>query len=121
MDSEYEECPEIVKGMYRFTLEELTEFSKHENYHNIELLSTLKIITPEGKEEYRYNADEILQLANINNFEKFFELAQKKCYDPQTFIAVAAEGDIRKYSKNFMDLLMEFGMPNWAINLQYNY
>lgn len=77
MDSEYEECPEIVEGMSRFTPEELTEFSKHENYHNIELLSTLKIITPEGKEEYRYNADEILQLANINNFENFYTCTKR--------------------------------------------
>ena len=83
-DSEYEECPAVVEGMSRFTPEELAEFSKHENYHNIELLSTLKLITPEGKEEYRYNAKEILQLANIKDFSNFFVLAQKEYRDPQT-------------------------------------
>jgi hypothetical protein len=62
----------------------LAEFSKHENYKNIELLSTLKLITPEGKEEYRYNAKEILQLANIKDFSNFFVLAQKEYRDPQT-------------------------------------
>ena len=41
--------------------------------------------------------------------------------NPKEFIAVAAEGDIRKYSKSFIDLLIEFGMPNWAVNLRYNY
>ena len=83
-DSEYEECPEVVEGMSRFTPEELDEFSKHENYKNIELLSTLKLTTPEGKEEYRYNAKEILQLANIKDFSNFFVLAQKEYRDPQT-------------------------------------
>ena len=102
IDSEYEECPEIVEGMSRFTPEELTEFSKHENYHNIELLSTLKFITPEGKEEYRYNAEEILQLANINNFEKFFVLAQKECYDPQT----------KKYRTRFSNDALKFFIRN---------
>lgn len=62
----------------------MAEFSKHENYKNIELLSTLKLITPEGKEEYRYNAKEILQLANIKDFSNFFVLAQKEYRDPQT-------------------------------------
>ena len=55
---------------------------------------------------------------NLNIKNKHFDYAFN---NPKEFIAVAAEGDIRKYSKSFIDLLIEFGMPNWAVNLRYNY
>jgi len=38
--------------------------------------------------------------------------------NPKEFIAVAAEGNIRRYSQELIDLLIEFGMPSWAVNLR---
>ena len=38
--------------------------------------------------------------------------------NPMEFIAVATEGDISKYSQWFIDQLIEFGMPEWAVNLR---
>lgn len=37
--------------------------------------------------------------------------------DPKEFIAVAAEGDMSKYSLEFKTLLVKMGMPEWAFNL----
>ncbi len=36
------------------------------------------------------------------------------------FVAVAAEGDMSKYSKEFKSDLMKLGMPEWVFNLQNN-
>ena len=36
---------------------------------------------------------------------------------PQEFVAVAAEGDMRKYSLEFQNVLKKMGMPDWAFNL----
>ena len=38
--------------------------------------------------------------------------------NPKEFIAVAAEGDMSKYSKEFTEQLIELGMPRWATNLR---
>ena len=48
---------------------------------------------------------------NKSHFEYAFN-------NPMEFIAVAAEGDISKYSQWFIDQLIEFGMPEWAVNLR---
>lgn len=34
------------------------------------------------------------------------------------FIAVASEGDMSKYSIEFKEMLIEFGMPNWMFNMK---
>jgi len=80
----YEECPEIVRAMSRFTPEELSLFAKSENYENIEFLSALQFITSGGKKQYRFTAQEILELANIENIQDFILLAETECFDPQT-------------------------------------
>jgi hypothetical protein len=39
--------------------------------------------------------------------------------NPKEFIAVAAEGNMSSYSQWFIDQLIEFGMPEWVVNLKY--
>lgn len=34
------------------------------------------------------------------------------------FIAVASEGDMSKYSSEFKQVLIDFGMPEWIFNLE---
>ncbi len=41
--------------------------------------------------------------------------------NPKEFIAVAGEGNIRHYSPELINLLIEFGMPSWAKNLEVVY
>ena len=38
--------------------------------------------------------------------------------DTQEFIAVAAEGDMSKYSPEFKQMLIDFGMPEWMFNMK---
>ena len=38
--------------------------------------------------------------------------------NPAEFIAVASEKNIRSYSKEFINILIDLGMPSWAIYLQ---
>ncbi len=59
---------------------------------------------------------------------KFYNEFQKGCpartnfeyayNNPKEFIAVAAEGKMKNYSPEFINLLIEFGMPDWAVNLR---
>ena len=37
--------------------------------------------------------------------------------NPKEFIAVASEGNLSKYSPEFRQVLMDFGMPKWLFNL----
>jgi hypothetical protein len=37
--------------------------------------------------------------------------------NPQEFIAVASEGDMSKYSPEFKKVLIDFGMPEWVLNI----
>ena len=37
--------------------------------------------------------------------------------EPKEFVAVAAEGDMSKYSLEFQNVLKKMGMPDWAFNL----
>ncbi len=37
--------------------------------------------------------------------------------NPKEFIAVASEGDMSKYSDSFKKMLVDFGLPQWALNL----
>ena len=38
--------------------------------------------------------------------------------NPAEFIAVAAEGDLSKCSKEFRQMLVDFGMPEWQLNMK---
>ncbi len=38
--------------------------------------------------------------------------------NPEEFIAVAAEGDMRQYSDEFKQLLVKFGMPEWQLDME---
>jgi len=38
--------------------------------------------------------------------------------NPQEFIAVAAEGDLSKCSAEFRQMLVDFGMPEWQLNMK---
>lgn len=40
--------------------------------------------------------------------------------NPKEFIAVASEGNMAKYSPEFKQVLIDFGMPEWELNLAPN-
>lgn len=37
--------------------------------------------------------------------------------NPKEFITVAMEGDLQKYSEDFIKLLHDFGLPKWATKI----
>ena len=67
------------------------------------------------KKEIRKRYDTEFMVAGINRAHVSY--AYKNACE---FIAVAAEGDISKYSNDFIKLLVCFGMPKWAVNLTQN-
>ena len=67
------------------------------------------------KETIKNNLFTEFKRANPKISKSHFEYAFN---NPKEFIAVAAEGDMSKYSQWFIDQLIEFGMPEWAVNLR---
>lgn len=90
---------------------------RHELMHanDQKLLSTFPRychINTYGKKEELYGE---FKAGKPNISRSHFEYAFN---NPKEFIAVAAEGDMSKYSQWFIDQLIELGMPNWVINLR---
>lgn len=56
------------------------------------------------------------EFQRANKYRSSFDYAFN---NPKEFIAVAAEGDMSKYSQWFIDQLIDFGMPAWIVNLKY--
>lgn len=104
---------------------ELTHINSLSKAANINKKYSLNEIMP--KKEILNNKGKKISVPDFKNCkhkQEFFNAGLSKKHteyaynNPEEFIAVASEGDMSKYSPEFKQLLIDFGMPEWMFKMK---
>ena len=100
---------------------EMTHINDLKKGYETDIQYNIEEIMPRKIDE---NGKEVIDIKNCKYKEEFLKAGInpkqiKYAYNNiQEFIAVAAEGDMSKYSPEFKKILINFGMPEWVLNME---
>ena len=113
------------KGLVKYSLRhEMTHTNdlKLGSGFSPELQAEISHIMPKTKKKIQGRDVDVPDMTQAKYVEEFRRAGIPEAHIPyaynntKEFIAVAAEGDMSKYSQEFKDLLVELGMPKWMLD-----